>query len=212
MLQNKIKFVNNQNQFADEKMIMSFLNNSALGTILTDKDGAFFYVIETREKFSDVDTTAVFYAFTLEKDVLGRLNYSVIARASVDEYYVNLEPENLYIASLLVHEKFRDRGIGSAVVEHIKSLAYERGFKTSTLNATERKRLNKRSSGNILECDTFEIVDANITFYTKLGYHITEHKSPTCTVNRFKKTLTKKDKKENKSKEYEDEFVNTLLL
>ena len=63
MLQNKIKFVNNQNQFADEKMIMSFLNNSALGTILTDKDGAFFYVIETREKFSDVDTTAVFYNF-----------------------------------------------------------------------------------------------------------------------------------------------------
>lgn len=203
MSQNKIKFVNNIDQYADESMIMSFLNNSLPGAILKTKNGDYFIMVENREQMTKHDYTSVFHCYTMIKDPLGKFHYQTIARASTDEMYTSGEPDTFYLATLFVEENFRDRGIGSAILQFLQSIAADRGFEKFRLNATERPRVHRLYPEMK--------VDANECFYLKNGFIPYEFKDHKCPSTKFVRNVRESDKEKNKSKENETELVNGLL-
>lgn len=203
MSQNKIKFVNNLDQYADSHMIMSFLNNSLPGAILKTKNGDYFIVVEKRERTTQNEYTSVFHAYTITKDYLGKCRYDSIARASTDEIYQDNIPDTYYLASLLVHDSYRDLGVGSAILEFLQSIAAERNFYQFKLNATSRPRPD-RENPNIK-------IDANECFYIKNGFVPVEFRDPNCPSTTFIRQVRESDKDKNKSKDNEDELINSIL-
>ncbi len=202
MSQNNIKFVNNDDQIADSSMIMSFLNNGLLGSILKTKNGEFFILIEERERSTINEYLSVYTGYTLFKNPLGDYEYVKIARASVDEIYRDNKPDTFYLATLFVEENLRDRGIGSEMVKFLQSLAAERGFDTFRLNAIARFRKNK--------INPEQEVDANECFYLKNGFVPIIFRANADDSIKFVKIIKESDKQKNTSKTNEDELVNSI--
>lgn len=202
MSKNNIKFVNNINQTADSTMIMSFLNNSLLGSILKTDKGEYFIIIEDREQISQYEYTSIFVGYTLVKNILGKYEYIPIARASTDEVTLNGEPDIYYLATLLVEEKYRDRGIGSSILKFLQSIAADRGYKKFELNSTTRFKPNK--------FDPTHEADANEYFYLKNGYTPIALRSETRSMTRFSRNVKESDLNKNKNKENEDELANSI--
>ena len=202
MSQNKIKFVNKNGQYADESMIMSFLNNSLLGSILKTQNDEYFIMVENREQMSKNDYTSVFLCYTLFKDQQNQYHYQTIARASTDEMYKGNNPETFYLATLCVEESFRDQGIGSAILQFLQSLAAERGYNEFRLNATARLRPHKLYPNSN--------VDANECFYMKNGFIPYEFRDENCPSTKFIRDVRESDKNKNQTKEYETELINGL--
>lgn len=202
MSSQKIKFVNNNNQYADSLMIMSFLNNSLPGAILKTKNDEYFIIVENRERINQYDYCSIYHCYTLYKDPLEKYHYLRIARASTDEIYTSGEPDTFYLATILVEENFRDRGIGSEIIRFLQATAAERGFETFRLNAIARPKPNR----------TFPelTADANQCFYIKNGFCpalcAQQYEASTTFVRIVKET----DKNKNKSKENEDEIANAI--
>lgn len=202
MQQDKIKFINTFNQDADEIMIMSFLNNASLGSILKTNKGQYFYITEEREQTTMTEYSSVFIAFTVQRVPGNTLTITPIARASTEEIFINCEPDTYYLATLLVDEDVRDMGIGSAIIQFLQSVAAERNFKSFELNSTVRMRISRFSE----KCK----VDANEYFYLKNGFTPIAYRNEERSMTRFGRSVKESDKLKNKSSENEEEIINGL--
>ena len=169
-MQTKTLFVGSEDEF-DNATIKKFFYDSLVnydgtlcGSILKTKYNEHFVIIEDRKQLNKTDTYSTFKCYTIAKDEeTNEPIFKQIARITTGEQYNqnNYRPVIYYLSTIYIEQDYRDKDVGSTIFTFLCGLAYDRGFDSLYLYASNRF-LPSRT-------DPTKKVDANINFYEKNG-------------------------------------------